>query len=258
LNVKKKHQQLTLTTSETQSKINSLTEQWTTSTEKWDSEINSLKAQVAATMEAGDATQMELHKQLQESTANRDAVLEELKKIKSLLQKEKEEMEKLNKKLLKQEAKARKVKEGLEEIMKNEQAALNRSIDEFRKHLLIHLQDMNTWRPILEDHREFDWKTQAKVPTNESIAGKPFNEQVLKLSGAVKADLKPMRDLLGVYEQETAELVSVTVGKRKKRNKKYAWEQEFPKDLAAPEKPKTEAPDSARKRAGAGNPKDKR
>ena len=47
------HGALTITSTETQSKIDSLNEQWTTSTEAWDSEINSLKSKLAATLEAG-------------------------------------------------------------------------------------------------------------------------------------------------------------------------------------------------------------
>jgi len=63
-----------------------------------------------------------------------------------------------------------------------------------------------------------------------------------------------MNEVLDVYEQETAEMVAVNVGKRKQRTRKYAWEQEFPEDLKKPGK--EDQPQSARKRGGAN--KDKR
>jgi len=60
-----------------------------------------------------------------------------------------------------------------------------------------------------------------------------------------------MSPLLAIYEQETAELVAITVGKRKKRNKKYAWEQEFPTDLLAGKKAGADPSPSPRKPASA-------
>jgi len=56
-----------------------------------------------------DAHDKELLNKLEESTSKRDAVREELKNAKSQLTKEKEELEALHKKLLKQEARAKKV-----------------------------------------------------------------------------------------------------------------------------------------------------
>jgi len=135
--------------------------------------------------------------------------------------------------LLKQEARAKKNKEDLERTMRDEEKALNHTLGAFRKHCIIHLNDMNTWRPILEDQRETDWKSiQKEVPSADSIEKKPFNDQITALSTAVQDDGQTMGELLSIYESETAEMVAITVGKRKKRVKHYAWEQEFPKDLA--------------------------
>jgi len=154
--VEKNHSSLSVITTETQSKINSLIEEYSSSTSAWDAEIAALKAKLAAQMEAGDASQQALHNQLEESTRKRDQVREELKKMREQIKKEREELEKRNKKLLKQEARAKKNKEDLDNIINRQDKELSEGMDEFRKHLLIHLNDMNTWRPILEDHREYD------------------------------------------------------------------------------------------------------
>jgi hypothetical protein len=45
------------------------------------------------------------------------------------------------------------------------------------------------------------------------------------------AENRTLQELLTTYEIETSEIVSVTIGKKQKRTKKYAWEQEFPEDL---------------------------
>jgi hypothetical protein len=123
-------------------------------------------------------------------------------------------------------------KEELQQIMDNQNHAFQTSIADFRKHFLIHMRDMNTWRPYLEEDRDYDGKP-TPLPSLDSLQAKSFVDQVQELVVVARADNRTLQDLLAAYEVETAEVVSVTIGKKQKRTQRYAWEQEFPEDMKA-------------------------
>eukprot|EP01127_Copromyxa_protea_P013014 TRINITY_DN344_c0_g1_i1.p1 TRINITY_DN344_c0_g1~~TRINITY_DN344_c0_g1_i1.p1 ORF type:complete len:599 (+),score=212.16 TRINITY_DN344_c0_g1_i1:30-1799(+) len=222
------HANLSLASKETEEKLSALKEEWGSCKEEWSEEISKLKSQLATMMEADDEQCQSLQSEWDKSQDQRDKLREELKKAKEQLTKEKEELEAKNKRLLKNEKRARKNKEELEDIMKNQQEVFDLSMEEFRKHFLVHINDINTWRPYLEEDREYVAK-EISLPEEKSEAA--FNDQVSELLGVCKAENRTLQELLTTYEIETAEIVSVTIGVKQKRTKQYAWEQEFPEDL---------------------------
>eukprot|EP01127_Copromyxa_protea_P013015 TRINITY_DN344_c0_g2_i1.p1 TRINITY_DN344_c0_g2~~TRINITY_DN344_c0_g2_i1.p1 ORF type:complete len:583 (-),score=173.78 TRINITY_DN344_c0_g2_i1:120-1868(-) len=236
------HTNLSLASKETEEKLTALKEEWDSCREQWSEEISKLKSQLATMMEADDSQCQNLQSEWDKAQAERDKLREELKKAKEQLTKEKEELEAKNKRLVQNERRARQNKEELVEIMSKQQEVFDMSMSEFRKHFLVHVADMNTWRPYLEEDRNYAAKP-VSLPESKSDAA--FNQQVTELLAVCKTENRTLKDLLTTYEIETAEIVSVTIGVKQKRTKKYVWEQEFPDDLkdkitassAAPKRP---------------------
>lgn len=222
------HANLSLASKDTEERLSSLKEEWNSCQENWSEEISKLKSQLASLASADDEQIKELQSEWDKAQEERDRLREELKKAKEQLTKEKEELEAKNRRLLQNEKRARKNKEELAQIMKEQEEIFDLSMVEFRKHFLTHIADMNTWRPFLEEDRDYESKP---VPLPDHASSAPFNDQVLELLGFCKGDNRTLQELLTTYEIETSEIVSVTIGKKQKRTKKYAWEQEFPEDL---------------------------
>eukprot|EP01126_Amoeba_proteus_P000230 TRINITY_DN10077_c0_g1_i10.p1 TRINITY_DN10077_c0_g1~~TRINITY_DN10077_c0_g1_i10.p1 ORF type:complete len:156 (-),score=37.08 TRINITY_DN10077_c0_g1_i10:118-585(-) len=112
--------------------------------------------------------------------------------------------------------------------------------------------DMNIWRPYLEEDRDYNGKP-THLPSLSGPESTSFVHQVQELIQVCRNDNRTMKDLLTAYEIETAEVVSVTIGKKQKRTQRYAWEQEFPEDIRAALKAQTSGL-SPRGAGGSGGP----
>jgi len=226
------HSNLTLASKDTEEKLSKLKEEWKECQEGWSEEISQLKSKMATMMQEDDEQCSELQSEWDKAQEERDRVREELRRVKEQLTREKEELEARNRKLLKNEKRALKNKEELAEIIANQTKSFDMTMEELRKHFLIHVRDMNVWRPFLEEDRQYKGK-QVDLPSLDDLAAEPFNDQVLQLLGICKGENETLHQLLQMYEQETEEIVSVTIGKKQHRTKTYAWEQQFPQDLKA-------------------------
>jgi len=111
------------------------------------------------------------------------------------------------------------MREELEEILKQQEQNHSRTINALRKHLLRHVQDMQTWKVYLERDREYEGENLALI-TEEECAKLPFTKQVDELDIVIVADNARLEKLLREREIEAAEVVSVNIGKKKKRIKK--------------------------------------
>jgi len=121
--------------------------------------------------------------------------------------------------------------------MKKQDASHNTTITVLRKHLLRHVHDMQLWRVNLESDREYQ-ADKVKIPEESSISKLGFAEQIDTLDKVTVDENKLLEALLREREKEVVEVVSVNMGKKKKRFKKGA-------ELEA-EQQEEEAPKSAR------------
>jgi len=162
-----------------------------------------------------------LQNQKDELARERDAIREELKKTKDQLQKENEELQAKNDELLANVNRTKKLKEELEALMKKQDAANASTINVLRKHLLRHAKDMQSWRVLLESDREYV-DDKVKIPDEAPIAKLPFADQIDALDAVAVTENRLLEALLRDREREVVEVVSVNMGKKKKRIKKGA------------------------------------
>jgi len=185
---------------------------------KWDSELASLKAQKAKLNDSSDAETTRLQQEWESASANRDAIRDELRKTKEELTKERELLESEHKKLLSKLERAKKTREGLESVMKGSEASHAKVGPVLSRSIVQHANDMNNWIPILESGREMKHKP-VSVPAIDSVLKKDYDHQLETLSKLVGAENKDLEALLRERTEEAKEVVSVAMGKLKKRER---------------------------------------
>jgi len=136
----------------------------------------------------------------------------ELNKKKEELMQQKDDLEKSN-------ARTKKLREELEAFKKTQQQNNEKCISILRGHLLQHVKDISLWRTLLEADRQFT-EDGVKFVNPDEIKGLGLSEQLAELDKAVKNDNKRLEKLVREKESEAAEVVSVNIGKKKKRIKK--------------------------------------
>jgi len=148
----------------------------------------------------------------------RDVVRDELRKMKEELAKEREELEASQKKLLSKLDKTRKTKEGLEAVSERSDKNHKLVIPLISHSVIQHANDLNHWIPYLESGREYVHKPFS-VPVEEEVKQQKYDKQVQTISKLVDAQNKNMDKLLDERMVEAKEVVSVAVGKLKKRER---------------------------------------
>jgi len=157
-----------------------------------------------------------------------------LKKAKEELAKQKEELDSENKKLLSKLERATKTKELLEQLASSQDAVHKEVIVILRKHLLQHIVDTNMWVPILELDRNYK-HSEVKVPKDGDLSKLEWEKQLLSLINVVTDENKSFFKLIREREVEEGEVLSVNMGKLKKRVKKVGPGLETQKEVK-PEK----------------------
>jgi len=188
---------------------------------KWEAELARLRAEKAKLAENSDSATTALNAQWEEINASRDRIREEFKRAKEELAKQREELESAQKKLLAKLERTTKTKESLEEVGSRSDESHKASIEVLRKHLLQHVADTNIWVPILEVERSYQHK-KVRLPDGSSVAQKSFEDQLTILTDVMVEENKSFGSLLKEREVEEAEVLSVNMGKLKKRFKKPA------------------------------------
>jgi len=199
-------------------KFNLLEEQYESDKLKWERELAALKAQKAKLSENSDAETTRLQQTWENVSAQRDAIRDELRKTKDELMKEREQLEAEQKKLLSKLERAKKTKEGLESVMKGSEASHVKIGPVLSRSVIQHANDMNNWIPILESAREFQHKS-IKVPSIDSVLKQDYDQQLESLSKLVGSQNKDLDSILRDHTEESREVVSVAMGKLKKRIK---------------------------------------
>jgi len=234
-NIDLKHQALTVTFNETSeqnrsvikskddlsSKYSTLEETYENEKLKWEAELARLRAEKAKLAENSDSATTALNAQWEEINASRDRIREEFKKAKEELAKQREELESAQKKLLAKLERTTKTKEALEQVGSRSDESHKASIEVLRKHLLQHVADTNIWVPILEVERSYQHK-KVHLPQGSTVAQKSFEDQLNILSDVMVDENKSFGALIKEREVEEAEVLSVNMGKLKKRFKKPA------------------------------------
>jgi len=185
---------------------------------RWENELSQLKAQKAKLSENSDAETTRLQQAWETASAQRDAIRDELRKTKEELFKERELLESEQKKLLAKLDRAKKTREGLESVMKGSESSHAKVGPVLSRSVIQHANDMNHWIPILESCRELQHK-DVKVPDVNSVVKKDYDQQLEALSTLVQAQNKDLDKLLRERTEEAKEVVSVAMGKLKKRVK---------------------------------------
>jgi len=181
--------------------------------------VEVLNEEIQVLKASADSNTTALQNEKDSITQERDVLKEELKSTKDKLTKEKEEIQSKNEELSNNLKRMNKMKEELEQIMRQQEQNHNKTIDSLRKHLLRHLQDMQVWKVYLESEREYEIDP-VTIISNESCEKLDYNGQIASLDQALLGESKRLEKLIEERETEAAEVVSVNIGKKKKRIKK--------------------------------------
>jgi len=181
--------------------------------------IDQLNDEIGLLKSSSDSSVTNLQNEKDVASKERDSVREELKKTKEHLTKEKEELEAKQEELNSNIARNKKAREQLEEVRKQQQENHQKTIYVLRKHLLQHVQDMHLWMPLLEVDREFQ-SSDISLKGEADLEKLSLTEQLEELDEILIGDNTRLQKLVREREVEAAEVVSVNMGKKKKRIKK--------------------------------------
>jgi len=183
------------------------------------SKVVELNEEIKVLKSSADSSTTSLQNEKDELAKERDRLKEELKAAKDKLNKEKEEIAAKNEELSSNLKKFNKMREELEEIMKQQEQNHSRTITALRKHLLRHVRDMQIWKGYLERDREYEVE-RVNIISDAACEKLEFAQQVNELDVVLVGENKRLEKLIQEREIEAAEVVSVNIGKKKKRIKK--------------------------------------
>jgi hypothetical protein len=210
---------LTSVNEEIHTQLTELRSHHTTDKTKLTHRVDELTEQIKVLKSSADSSTTNLQNEKDEIAKERDHIRDELKATKEKLTKEKEEIAAKNEELSSNLKKANRLREELEEISKQQEDNNQISINVLRKHLIRHIQDMQTWKVYLERDREYK-VDPAKIITDSECEKFPYRRQLMELNALVVGENRRLGKLIGEREVEAAEVVSVNIGKKKKRIKK--------------------------------------
>jgi len=181
--------------------------------------VDELNEEIKVLKSSADSSTTNMQNEKDQLAKERDLLKEELKAAKDKLTKEKEEIAAKNEELSTNLRKVNKMREELEEIMKQQEHNQSRTITALRKHLLRHVRDMQIWKGYLERGREYE-VDPITVISDENCEKLEFAHQVKELDITLLSENKRLEKLIREREIEAAEVVSVNIGKKKRRIKK--------------------------------------
>jgi len=183
------------------------------------SKVEELNEEIKVLKSSADSSTTNLQNEKDELARDRDQLKEELKLTKEKLNKEKEEIASKNEELSNNLKKMNTIREELEEIMKQQEQNQHSTITALRKHLLRHVRDMQVWKGYLERDREYEVESFTVI-SDADCEKLLFSPQITKLDNTLLDENKRLQKLLREREIEAAEVVSVNIGKKKRRIKK--------------------------------------
>jgi len=211
------HNKVRKESDDTSTTLRELEEEYLKSKNSWEAELSNLKSQKAKMSENSDEQVLLLDNKLEESTRNRVALRDELRKAREELLKEREELEAAQKKLLSKVERVTKSKQELEGIGTDIDQFNGRALPILRDNIRQHSRDLNPWANILEGDRSFHYQ-EVRIPSDD-MNNKEFLAQMQILKGLVVLQNNHFEDLLADRKKEKQEVISVAMGKLKKREK---------------------------------------
>jgi len=158
-------------------------------------QIKNLTEQIKMSSATSGDRQAQLLNQIEAATRDRDALLEELKKLREGLQLENEEMARKNQVLGKKLVDLKKAREDLENSLCAKQERQGKIINALRSKLLQHVNDMHTWKVFLEQDKEYD-SEGLHIVMEGVLADLTFKEQVVTLDNAIQEETDILEKLL--------------------------------------------------------------
>jgi len=207
------------TREEVETKLGELKEILSSESQELQEKIEELNAEIELLKASSSDSVTNLQNEKASAAKERDEVREELRRTKDQLTKEKEELQAEHDELTANLNRTRKLREELEDILNNQKENHNKTIHALRKHLLQHIQDISTWRVYLEADREYK-EPEVHFRKEAVIEKLEFTKQIYELDQVVLEENKHQDALLRERGHEAAEVVSVTIGKKKKRIKR--------------------------------------
>jgi DNA repair exonuclease SbcCD ATPase subunit len=174
-------------------------------------QIKNLSQQIKMSSASSDEQRTQLLNQIAAATKDRDALLEELKKLREGLQMENEDMAKKNQVLGKRLVDLKKAREDLENSLCAKQEKQGKLVIALRQKLLQHVNDMHTWKVFLEQDKEYD-SEGLHIVMEGVLADLTFKEQVVTLDNAIQEETDILAKLLSEKSDDERNPKPVVVG----------------------------------------------
>jgi hypothetical protein len=170
-------------------------------------------------------------------------VREELRKLKEELSKERDELLNEQKKLLTQTERIKKTKEDLQGVLDGTQKDHSVIMPLLVHEIVQHATDSNPWVPILEAERSTTLAFHINVPKEAEVLKTKYLDQIKTLSNIVVDQNKKFDILLDERVNEQQEVISVALGKLKRRMKtKQEQEDEAGQEFSDSEEEQPQSP----------------
>jgi len=174
-------------------------------------QIKNLSEQIKMSSASSDEQRTQLLNQIAAATKDRDALLEELRKLREGLQMENEDMAKKNQVLGKRLVDLKKSREDLENSLCAKQEREGKKVAALRQKLLQHVNEMHTWKVFLEQDKEYD-SEGLHIVMEGVLADLSFREQVVTLDNAIQEETDILLKLLAEKSEDERNPKPVVIG----------------------------------------------
>jgi chromosome segregation ATPase len=177
-----------------------LEEKYSSERSAFEEQLKMLSDQIKMSSATSEDQQTQLQNQIEGATRDRDALIEELRKLREGLQQENEEMSKKNQALGRKLVDLKKTRENLELELCSKQEKEGKLVNDLRKRLLQHVYDMHNWKVFLEQDKEYD-SEGLHIVMEGVLADLSFKEQVVTLENAIQEETDI---LIRLYSEQKA------------------------------------------------------
>jgi len=180
-------------------------------------QIKNLTEQIKMSSSSSEEQRKQLLNQIQAATKDRDALLEELRKLREGLQMENEDLAKKNQILGKRLVDLKKAREDLENALCARQEREGKMIFSLRQKLLQHVNDMHTWKVFLDQDKDYD-SEGLHIVMEGVLADLTFKEQVVTLDNAIQEETDILAKLLAEKPEDERDPKPVKIGEESKKS----------------------------------------
>jgi len=188
-----------------------LQDKYDTEKAAFEQQLRMLTEQIKMSSAGSEDQQAQLQNQIQEATRDRDALIEELRKLREGLQLENEEMLKKNQLLGRKLVDLKKARENVEKDLCAKQELEGQYVNDLRKKLLQHVYDMHNWKVFLEQNKDYD-SEGLHIVMEGVLADLSFKEQVITLENAIQEETEILARLTAENKIVPAPSTSESLG----------------------------------------------